>query len=110
MTFTDGNGKKHLRLNKKTKANNKKPRVISMVISVNFTGHQRTKAQTEAISIPFASKTSVADVLAHLKETYPSISFPENAMLITVNEKAASLEHLLESDDQVAFLPYIGGG
>jgi molybdopterin converting factor small subunit len=81
-----------------------------MYISVTFLGLQRAKARNDQIEIRFAKKARVADVLAYIKKHHPELPFPENAILVAVNNKISSMERILENKDNVTFLPYLGGG
>ena len=81
-----------------------------MYISVTFLGLQRAKARSDQIEIRFAKKARVADVLAYIKKHHPELPFPENAILVAVNNKISSMERVLENKDNVTFLPFLGGG
>jgi len=81
-----------------------------MFASVCFLGLQRTLARTDRMQVPLSEETRVADVLAYVKASYPELPFPENAFLVTVNNKVATMEMILRGNDEVSFLPFIGGG
>ncbi len=81
-----------------------------MYVSVTFLGLQRVKAQSDEIHIRFSKKTRVADVLAYIKKHHPELPFPEDAILVAVNNKVSSMERLLKNKDNVTFLPFLGGG
>ncbi len=81
-----------------------------MYVWVSFLGLQRTQAETDKIRIPLPEGKRVADVLTYVKESYPELPFPDNALLVIVNDRVASLERMLENKDRVAFLPVLGGG
>ncbi|UCG13662.1 MAG: MoaD/ThiS family protein [Deltaproteobacteria bacterium] len=81
-----------------------------MHVSVTFLGLQRALARTERIRIRLSKEMRVADVLDYLKECYPELPFPEDALLVAVNNRISSLERILKEDDNVAFLPFLGGG
>ncbi len=81
-----------------------------MYVSVTFLGLQRVKAQSDEIHIRFSNKTRVADVLAYIKKHHPELPFPEDAILVAVNNKVSSMERLLKNKDNVTFLPFLGGG
>jgi molybdopterin converting factor small subunit len=82
----------------------------TMYISVTFLGLQRTQAQTDQIQIPLSKETRVADLLAYIKECYPKLPFPDNTVLVAVNNKLSSMERVLKNNDNVTFLPFLGGG
>ena len=81
-----------------------------MYVSVTFLGLQRTLASTNRIRVLLSRGARVADVLAYVKKSYPELPWPENALLVTVNDKISSMERILENDDDVVFLPFLGGG
>ena len=81
-----------------------------MYVLVTFLGLQRAQARTDQIRIPLFKETRVLDILAHLKERYPDLPFPEDAILAAVNDKISSMERILENKDNVTFLPFLGGG
>lgn len=81
-----------------------------MYVSVTFLGLQRAKAQSDQIEIRFSKKIRVADVLAYIKNHHPELPFPEDAVLVAVNNKISSMERVLKNRDNVTFLPFLGGG
>ena len=81
-----------------------------MVISVSFLGMQRQVTQKDQIQVPFLKKMRVADVFRHIRDNYPELSLHKEMVLATVNENISSLEHSLQPDDEVSFIPHIGGG
>jgi molybdopterin converting factor small subunit len=81
-----------------------------MYVSVTFLGLQRAHAQTDEIQVTLSKATRVADLLAYLKECYPKLPFPDDGILVAVNNKLCSMERVLKSNDNVTFLPFLGGG
>jgi molybdopterin converting factor small subunit len=81
-----------------------------MYVSVSFLGLQRAQAQTDQIQIALSKETRVADLLAYIKECYPKLPFPDDGILVAVNNKLSSMERVLRDNDDVTFLPAIGGG
>ncbi|UCG19785.1 MAG: MoaD/ThiS family protein [Deltaproteobacteria bacterium] len=81
-----------------------------MYVSVTFLGLQRARAQTDQITIALSKETSVADLLTYIKERYPTLPFPDEDILVAVNNKLSSMERVLRNKDNVTFLPAIGGG
>ena len=82
-----------------------------MVVSVTLFGLQRQLAKTDQIQIPLSNKTNrVADLLNRIREKYPEMSLDQDMVLITVNNHASSLDERLKDNDEVSFIPYIGGG
>jgi len=83
---------------------------ILVYVSVTFLGLQRAKAQTDQIQVPLSKEIRVADLLAYIKERYPNLPFPDDGILVAVNNKLSSMERVLNNKDNVTFLPPIGGG
>lgn len=81
-----------------------------MYVSVTFLGLQRAQAQTDQIEIPLSKETRVGDVLVYLKKCYPNLPFPDDGILVAVNNKLSSMERILKNKDNVTFLPFLGGG
>ena len=81
-----------------------------MAVSIQFFGIQRTITKTESIHMPFIEKTSVTDALEYIRSQYPALHLDKGMVLVTVNQKMASLDTELRENDIVLFLPHIGGG
>ncbi len=81
-----------------------------MVISVDFNGMQRSTTQTDKIDVKIVNQSKVTDVLQYVKHQYPELHLDEDMILVTVNQEVASLDRVLEADDEVSFVPHIGGG
>lgn len=81
-----------------------------MVVSIEFFGIQRTVTKTGGIDVPISEKTSVTDVLQHVRGKYPDLPLDEKMILIVVNQEMASLDTMLKANDTVSFIPSIGGG
>ena len=81
-----------------------------MMVSVKFFGMQRTVTKKDSLDIPVTGEMTVKDILALVKNLYPSLNLDEHMMLVTVNQEKASLDRLLGADDSISFLPHISGG
>ncbi len=81
-----------------------------MVISVNFSGLQRKLTRKDQIKIPLSKETRVSDLLGYMRACYPELPLNENVLMITVNNQVSKLDRILESDDNISFIPHIGGG
>ena len=81
-----------------------------MVISIDFCGPQRSVTKTNSIDMPMMEKTRVADALEYVRRKYPTLHLDEQMLLVTVNQKTASLDSVLRANDIVSFLPPIAGG
>ncbi|MBW1912000.1 MAG: MoaD/ThiS family protein [Deltaproteobacteria bacterium] len=82
-----------------------------MVVSVSFSGLQREQAQTDRIKVPLSDNVQrVDDLFGYIKENYPELSINRGMVLVTVNNHISSPEQGLQADDEVSFIPHIGGG
>jgi molybdopterin converting factor small subunit len=81
-----------------------------MYVSVTFLGLQRAIIQTDQIQVHLSTETRVADLLSYIKKFYPKLPFPDDGILVAVNDKFSSMERVLKNKDNVTFLPAIGGG
>ena len=82
-----------------------------MNISINFSGSQRQTVKTDRILVPISDKVRVvADLFNYIKDVYPELALNKEAVLVTVNSSVSSLDYRLNPDDEVAFMPHIGGG
>jgi len=81
-----------------------------MYVSVTFLGLQRARARTDQIKVSLSKGTRVADLLSYIKERYPNLPFPDDHILVAVNNKLSSMERVLKNNDNVTFLPFLGGG
>lgn len=81
-----------------------------MVVSISFNGHQRRVTSTDQIQVAVSEKTRVTDVLRYVQECYPEIPINKDAILVMINNELSNLEQLLKENDQICFIPHIGGG
>ena len=82
-----------------------------MVIYVSFFGLQRKLAQTDCVNVPLSSEIRVVEDLFHYIEVrYPALSLNKKSVLVMVNNNASSLDRELCPNDEVSFMPPIGGG
>lgn len=81
-----------------------------MAVSIQFFGMQRSVTKTDSIHMPITETTSVTDALEYVKHRYPDLHLDRGMVLVTVNQKMASLDTVLRENDTVLFLPHISGG
>ncbi len=81
-----------------------------MVVTIDFVGTQRWLAKTPGIDMPIDGSTRVTDALAYVVAKFPSLPLHEGHLVVTVNSEMTTMDHVLEADDTVAFLPPIAGG
>jgi len=81
-----------------------------MEVSVQFFGAQRTLTKTRELQVNLTENGRVSDVCLFLMDLYPDLSLNEEDILITVNDRASSMSHILSPNDHITFLPHVGGG
>jgi molybdopterin converting factor small subunit len=99
-----------MKIDAPTKALSEGEPMGEMVVSIDFCGMQRMVTKTKSIPMPLAEGTRVADALEFVRYRYPDLRLDTAMIFIIVNEKAASLDRVLEANDTVSFLPAIAGG
>jgi len=82
-----------------------------MVIYVKFFSSQRKLVKTDRIKVPLSDSIRVVDDLfLYIRERYPALSLSRESMLVTVNNHVSSPDYELKANDEVSFMPYLGGG
>jgi molybdopterin converting factor small subunit len=81
-----------------------------MTVSVNLLGFLRDRIQADRLDIPLENKMCVGDVLSYMQEKYPGLLLDEQVVLVTVNQHISSLDQRLRANDEIVFIPHIGGG
>ncbi len=81
-----------------------------MVVSVQFFGTQRVLTKARELQVPLTEEGQVRDVYVYLMDHYPDLPLNEDDILVTVNNKATNMRHLLNPNDSITFLPHVGGG
>lgn len=81
-----------------------------MVVSIEFFGRQRLVTQKHRIDMPITGETRLNDVLEYVRNLFPTLRLDDGMVLATVNHEMASLDRILNANETVSFLPFIGGG
>lgn len=81
-----------------------------MVVSIEFFGRQRLVTQKHSINMPITGETRLNDALEYVRSLFPALHLDDGAILVTVNHEMASLDRILNANETVSFLPFIGGG
>ena len=89
---------------------NEESLVRKMEVSIEFLGMQRVVTKTYSITMPIKEKTKVNDALEYVRQQYPELPLDKEGVLVTVNQKIASLDSVLRANDTISFLPFISGG
>jgi molybdopterin converting factor small subunit len=81
-----------------------------MVVSISFNGLQRKVTSRDQIQVTISEKTRVTELLSYVQECYPEIPIDKDAFLVIINNELSNLGQFLEENDQICFIPHIGGG
>jgi molybdopterin converting factor small subunit len=81
-----------------------------MTVSVQFHGHHRMTTRTSEIHIPLSEDTRVKDVITYVSDRYPGLRLGDGKVLILVNNSVTPMDHALNPNDKITFLPPVGGG
>ena len=81
-----------------------------MMVTIEFNGMQRHQTSASSVAMPIQSNTTVMNALDYLIQQYPNLKIDKNTVVVTVNQKTASLDSVLNANDVISFLPPIGGG
>jgi len=66
--------------------------------------------RTSEIHMPISENTRVRDVIAYVSDRYPDLELKDGKVFILVNNKLAAMDRTLSPNDQISFLPPVGGG
>lgn len=81
-----------------------------MVVSISFNGLQRKVTSRDQIQVSVSERTRVTDVLRYIRECYPDIPINKKAVIVMINSELSNLEQVVKENDQICFIPHIGGG
>jgi len=82
----------------------------SMRVSVEFHGVHRAITRVNKTRVSLSSNARVRDLLQHIQQTYPGLHLCQNDIMISINNRVSGLNHTLNPEDRISFLPHIGGG
>jgi len=66
--------------------------------------------KTSEIHMPISENTRVRDVITYVSDRYPDLELKDGKVFILVNNKLAAMDRTLSPNDQISFLPPVGGG
>ena len=82
-----------------------------MFVSISFLGLQRRLINTDNIRVRISEKIQhISDLFGYLKDHYPELSLARDSVMVTVNNIETSFDYRLKENDEILFLPHIGGG
>ena len=81
-----------------------------MKVSVQFHGVHRAITRVNEIRFALASNARVSDLFSHIQSTYPDLQLSKDDIIVSINDQVSSINHSLNPEDKISFLPHIGGG
>ena len=82
-----------------------------MFVFISFLGHHRCLIKSDNIRVRISEQIQhISDLFRYLNERYPELSLNRNSVMVTVNNVESSFDYLLKENDEVLFMPHIGGG
>ena len=82
-----------------------------MFVSINLLGLQKKQTNSSKISVRISDRIQyISDLFRYLNDNYPELLLSRDNMLVTVNNVESSFDYKLKENDEVLFMPHIGGG
>lgn len=81
-----------------------------MKVRVKFFAILRERAGTAEVTKEVADSSTVADLWRTLQQDYPKLDVPGIRLLYAVNQNYVGLDHRLNDNDEVVFVPPVSGG
>lgn len=78
------------------------------MIKVLFFGILSTKCKTKELELDITSGTTVKELITILKERFSEM--PDGPFIIAINETQATLDTMINDNDEVAVMPPFSGG
>ena len=81
-----------------------------MKVSVQFHGVHRAITRINEIRFSLSSNARVSDLLKHIQSAYPDLQLNQDDIMVSINDQVSTINHSLNPEDEISFLPHIGGG
>ena len=82
-----------------------------MFVSISFLGLHRRLINSTNLKVKISEQIQhISDLFRYLNDRYPELSLNRNSVMVTVNNVESSFEYKLKENDEVLFIPHIGGG
>lgn len=81
-----------------------------MNVRIKFFAMLRERAGVADVSKEIEAGSSVADLWRQLQKDYPKLDVPGIRLLYAVNQNYVGLDHKLNENDEVVFVPPVSGG
>ena len=82
-----------------------------MFVSISFLGLHKRLINSNNIKVRISEQIQhISDLLRYLNKKYPELSLSRHSVMVTVNNVESSFDYKLKGNDEVLFMPHIGGG
>ena len=81
-----------------------------MELSVRFFALYRERAGCSVTNVTLPEGTTVADLVAVIRELFPQLAPPDVKIVVAVNEEYAEPETSLKAGDEICLIPPVSGG
>ena len=81
-----------------------------MELSVRFFALYRERAGCSVTQVSAPENSTVADLVASLRERFPRLAPPDVKIVVAVNEEYAEPDLTLKSGDEICLIPPVSGG
>lgn len=81
-----------------------------MRVSVQFHGVHRAITRVNEVRFALASNARVSDLFKRIERTYPDLQLSQDDIMVSINDQVSTMNHSLNPEDKISFLPHIGGG
>ena len=81
-----------------------------MELSVRFFALYRERAGCSVAQVTVPQDSTVADLVAAVRERFPRLAPPEVKVVVAVNEEYAEPDTTLKVGDEVCLIPPVSGG
>ena len=81
-----------------------------MELSVRFFALYRERAGCRVTQVSAPENSTVADLVASLRERFPRLAPPDVKIVVAVNEEYAEPDLTLKSGDEICLIPPVSGG
>ena len=81
-----------------------------MELSVRFFALYRERAGCSVTRVSAPENSTVADLVASLRESFPRLAPPDVKIVVAVNEEYAEPDLTLKAGDEICLIPPVSGG
>jgi len=81
-----------------------------MELSVRFFALYRERAGCSVAKVTLPEGTTVADLVAVVRDRFPKLAPPDVKIVVAVNEEYAEPETSLQAGDEICLIPPVSGG